>query len=249
MTVSKKPTPLSLFPSMPHLTWGTAIVLWIVLSCTVTLNLLPYENKFFGNPLVTSLLFFNNLNIFISICEIILGINIKFIQKDYKARLKKFGKGKQWEGAFELLKLPLSVSDCFQGKTWALMWSTYALFDPSYQNQESFGFFIDVGNGWTTIPPCLLLNYVMIYHEHLPSWISHNFVGCIIVASYWQMLYGTIIYFLSFIFNKRWHGHNVASMMLFVASTNGVWVVFPAIAIYSAFCILRDDNYSVFLSH
>lgn len=232
---------------MALLTWGSAIALWILLTCAVTFNLLPFQNKLSGNLLVSSLLFFNNLNIFISLCEICLGYHIKFIQKDYKARLKKFGKGKQWEGAFELLRTPLSVADCFKGKTWALMWSTYSLFDPSYQNHESFGFFIDVGNGWTTIPSCILLNYVMIFPDDAVKWLSYEIVGCIIVASNWQMLYGTLIYSLSFIFNKRWRGHNVSSMILFVGSTNGVWVIFPAMAIYSAYFIIKDRSYGIFM--
>jgi hypothetical protein len=30
------------------------------------------------------------------------------------------------------------------------------VFDPSYANRESFGFFIDVGNGFSTIIPTVL---------------------------------------------------------------------------------------------
>ena len=36
------------------------------------------------------------------------------------------------------------------------MWASYAVFDPSYANRQSFGFFIDVGNGLTTLAPTLI---------------------------------------------------------------------------------------------
>jgi hypothetical protein len=36
-------------------------------------------------------------------------------------------------------------------RRWSEVWSVYSVFDPSYANRESFGFFVDVGNGWTTM--------------------------------------------------------------------------------------------------
>lgn len=225
----------------------------MVLSCGITFALLPSScsssssnthsnmHRLTTNPLATCLIIFNNLNIFISICEICLGYHIRFIQQDYRQRLKLYGNGKEWQGAFELLRMPLTAREMFHGKTWALMWSTYSLFDPSYQNNESFGFFIDVGNGWTTIPSCVYLNYAILYPERVNPLI----LGCVVIASYWQMLYGTIIYFLSFLFNKRYEGHAGWSIFVFVASTNGVWMIFPSMAIYAAYCILRDGNLSI----
>jgi len=227
---------------MALLTWSSAIGLWIIVTCSISFSLLPYDNPLTANLLVTSLLFFNNLNIFIAICEICLGYHIMFIKKDYQDRLKKY-KGREWVGAFSLLSMPLTISEMFSGKTWALMWSTYSLFDPSYQNHESFGFFIDVGNGWTTMLPCLYLNYAMICPENVTPLI----LGCVVIASYWQMLYGTLIYFLSFFFNRRYEGHtNRAGLSLFVGLTNAVWVIFPSMAIYAAYSILRDGNLDIF---
>ena len=226
---------------MALLTWSSAIALWIAVTCGISFWLLPYD-PFTTKPLVASLLFFNNLNIFIAICEICLGYHIMFIREDYRKRKAAYPKGKEWDGCLALLTMPITVKEMFQGKTWALMWSTYALFDPSYQNYESFGFFVDVGNGYTTILPCLFLNYGIIY----PYRVNQLILACVVIASYWQMLYGTIIYFLSFVFNKRYEGHNKVSIFLFVGLTNGVWFFFPAAAIYSAYCILRDGDMSVF---
>ena len=46
-------------------------------------------------------------------------------------------------------------------RRWSEVWSVYSVFDPSYANRESFGFFVDVGNGWTTMVRCSVK--VLIY--------------------------------------------------------------------------------------
>lgn len=218
------------------LTIISAICLWLAATTGGALFLLPYDKS---NAIVVSLLFFNNLNILIAICEIALGVHIQFIQKDYR-RMKEEFRGREMDAVLEYLLLPLP--NPFDLQAWSRMWSTYALYDPSYQNQESFGFFIDVGNGFTTIPPCLLWNYAMAY----PSSISPLLVGVVGIASYWQVFYGTVIYFLSFFFNKRYRGRSWVEVAGFVGFTNSIWFFFPIIAIYAAVCILRDKNLSVF---
>lgn len=220
------------------LTWSLAIALYLVVTCSISFVLLR------GPPtgLVAALIFFNCLNSFIAICEICLGRHISFIQADYRALQKKYTVGQEWDAVTRLLTTPVTIGEVFNGLTWARMWSTYALFDLSYQDSTSFGFFIDVGNGWTTLPPCLLLHYAILRPEaSSPLW-----VGCVTIASYWQMLYGTMIYFVTFLFNRRYEGRPLASLLLFVITTNGVWIVFPAMAIYAAVCILRDGNFDVF---
>jgi len=58
---------------MSALTHSMGFALWLAITCGISFKLLPYEPKLTGNRLVSSLLFFNNLNIMISILEIILG--------------------------------------------------------------------------------------------------------------------------------------------------------------------------------
>ena len=221
------------------LTVGLIVALWLALSCGITFALLPYDDVITGNWIVTSVIFFNNLNVFIAYCELCLGRHILFIQKDYQKKLKAYGNS-GLDGALGWINMPLSLGQVFDSRTWAQMWSAYSLIDPSYQNHESFGFFIDVGNGWTTIPPCVLLNYAMVN----PSACSPLFVGCVVIASYWQMLYGTIIYFFSYLFNRRYEGKSIG-VYIVVFLSNVTWIVFPALAIYTAVCMLRDGNMNI----
>ncbi len=133
------------------------------------------------------------------------------------------------------------------------------MYDPSYQNQESFGFFIDFGNGLSTIPPSILMNLAMVLDTSVytsvensedTSWfdtvLSPLFVGCVGLAMYWQVMYGTIIYVLSFMFNRRYEGKSTLEVSLFVGISNSLWFFFPIAGIYSCVCILRDGNMSVF---
>lgn len=216
----------------------TAIILWLVVTTGGALLALPYDPK---SAVVLLLLFFNNLNILIAFCEIILGIHISTIKKDYKENMQKY-KGREWECGLAFLLMPLP--NPFDSKAWSKMWSTYAVYDPSYQNNESFGFFIDVGNGWSTIPPCILWNLAMAY----PDYYSPLLVGCVGMASYWQVCYGTIIYLLSYMWNKRYVGKTILENVGFVAVANMIWFWFPLIGMYASVRMLGEGDLSVFRS-
>ena len=168
-------------------------------------------------------------------------MHILLIQEDYKKLRAKYT-GNEWACCIEFLLKPLTLSQLFDGKVWSKMWSTYALYDPSYQNYESFGFFIDFGNGLSTIPPSILMNLAIV----MPEKLSPLLVGCVGLAMYWQVMYGTIIYVLSFMFNRRYEGKSTLEVSLFVGISNSLWFFFPIAGIYSCVCILRDGNTSVF---
>jgi hypothetical protein len=103
-----------------------------------------------------SLAFFLPLNILICFWEIGLGLHIDFIAKDYAKLKEKFGGAKSFDAVIQFFVAELDVKSTFSLKFWTKTWSTYSLYDPSYSNRESFGFFVDVGNGWTTLLPSLL---------------------------------------------------------------------------------------------
>ena len=239
---------------MALLNVASVIAIYLIASTYAFLTLLPANTpKASISPLTLSLLFFNNLNIFIALCEIVLGLHILTIKEDYKQLYAKYaanGKGNEWSACVKFSTMPVPITQLFSGKyIWSKMWSTYSLYDPSYQNHESFGFFIDFGNGLSTIPPSVLMNLAMVldttkYGSTLL--LSPLFVGCVGLAMYWQVMYGTIIYALSFMFNRRYKGKSTLEVSLFVGTANGLWFFFPIAGIYACVCILRDGNMSVF---
>ncbi|KAL7520762.1 hypothetical protein ACHAWX_005471 [Stephanocyclus meneghinianus] len=227
--------------SSKMLNTATAISLFLFLTTYPLLRLHPASPSSFPPLLTSSLLLFNNLNIFISLCEICLGRHILLIKDDYKRLCDKY-RGNEWGACIAFLTMPLSLAQCFDGRIWSKMWSTYALYDPSYQNHESFGFFIDVGNGLSTIPPSILVNAAMV----LPDSLSPLLVGCVGLAMYWQVFYGTIIYVLSYVFNRRYEGKSWLEVCLFVGVSNSLWAVFPVAGMYACVIILRDGNLDIF---
>ena len=220
---------------------GTVIVLWLAVTIGASVMMMPPTNR--CNWWSISLLFFNYLNMFISFCEICLGRYISLIQADYKELREKY-KGKELDACVAFLTMRLTIWDMFDGRVWSKMWSTYALYDPSYQNNESFGFFIDVGNGWTTILPTVFVNIAIVNPVILESLFTdpHIVVGCLGIASYWQMMYGTYIYFLSYFFNKRHEGKSFWEVAGFVGISNAIWVIFPGIGLSMSYTILSNGN-------
>lgn len=253
-TASSTPTSSRSFLDrpVPGLTIGTAIVGWLVLTTAVPLLFLSGDRRWNTiNGLGLSILFFNNLNLLVAFCEIALGRHIAFIKHHYQVLRERYGglaiSNNERLAAFAYLTAPLSLTSLFDGQEWAVMWSTYSLWDPSYQNDESFGFFIDVGNGWSTIVPCLLWNVAICCPHHFDAHSNSNssfalWVGFIGAMSYWQVLYGTIIYLLSYVWNRRYVGRPWQEVLGFVGCANGIWLVFPVLALYASFQILETRD-------
>ena len=211
-----------------------AIALFLSVTTGICAYFLPFAQ---ATSSIYAILFFNNINIFVSILEIILGIHIKHIKENYMILNNKY-KGREWDAVLAFLLRPLSAQDLFSAKSWSLMWSTYSLFDPSYQNQESFGFFIDFGNGLSTLFPTMLISYALVHPQQIPPF----FVGCLGLAMYWQKTYGTIIYLLSFLYNKRYEGKPPAVVFSFVGTVNGIWIFFPLIGMKECIMMIRDSK-------
>ena len=246
---------------VPGLTIGTSFVIWLGLTTLIVPHYVLSNNNNNNklNILAYSILFFNNLNILISVCEIMLGKHIAFIKQHYLRLKKHYTAGvDEYQAAFGYLTMPLSIREslflCQQGQQkWAQMWSTYALWDPSYQNDESFGFFIDVGNGWSTIPINLIWNVMIVcpqcftgVHETGGNNNNNNttilLLGFLGTASYWQVLYGTIIYLLSFVWNKRYQNKPLIEVLGFVGFANGLWFVFPIFCLYASYQLLATQD-------
>ena len=260
---------------IPGFTITAAFVVWLGVTTVfipVLVQKLYYSsesNSNFGSERVLilpsisilgwSIMFFNNLNVLIAFCEIALGNQIEFIQSDYQNLLKEYrdtktGKPKKAEylAGFSYLNTPLSLRDVYDGgQKWSRMWSKYSLWDPSYSNPESFGFFIDVGNGWSTILPCLMWNFAILF----PRYFAPNgndgtavvLLGFIGACSYWQILYGTIIYLLSFMWNKRYLNKPLVEILGFVGFANGIWFFFPIACLWASYkLLLSRDPQSIF---
>lgn len=182
--------------------------------------------------------FFLGMNFIVCFWEIGLGLNIDHINADYKRLARKY-RGKNFTAVVDFFMAPLSLSDMCSLKYWGSVWSTYSLYDPSYSNRESFGFFIDVGNGWSTLIPTVLFQVAMTDSYGM----SPMTVGLVGLLSFYQEFYGTCVYFLSFILNKRYKGRSFAEVALFVGMTNGIWFMCPLLGMYLSYEMVVSGNF------
>ena len=93
----------------------------------------------------------------------------------------------------------------------------------------------------------MLFLAAMTLQEATPLISGARLVGIIGVASFWQELYGTVIYFLSFIFNGRYKHLTTAEVVIFVLFTNGLWFFLPLLGIKCSVDMIYSDSYSSFL--
>lgn len=102
---------------------------------------------------------------------------------------------------------------------------------------------MDVGNGWSTLIPSLLFVYCLVDQ----SFLSARILGMIGLVKFYQEFYGTIIYGLSYIFNKRYVGCSWIEVAGFVGFANGLWFVFPLIGMWASVDMINSNSYQVFM--
>jgi hypothetical protein len=122
----------------------------------------------------------------------------------------------------------ITVSQAFSLEYWSIIFSQYASLDPSYVQHTSWSFWIDVGNGFTMPIPTLLLSIAVSGYPDLPSVASipPRVVGIIAIVINYQMLYGTVMYFVNYSYNRYHVGASLASRVVVVVS-NLIWIVGP----------------------
>lgn len=168
--------------------------------------------------------------------------------------------------------LKVNFQNVCSSELWTEVWAYYSVFDRSYCSTESFGYFIDVGNGFSTIVPTVIFLFGMTCHGvgfeellletfggsdgslvsyYILSFVSIIFeartLGIIGFASFWQELYGTIVYFSSFIHNKRHLKLTSMENGFFVCLTNGLWIVFPLVGMFASWKLIQEGSHEVFV--
>ena len=219
-------------------TVGVFLVSFVLLGTGIPAYVHFQEHGAF-NAYQLSLAFFLPLNMLICIWEVGLGLYIDRIKLEYKAQAKIW-RGKEFSSIIDFFHTPLSFSQLFTLKYWTRVWSTHSLYDPSYQNQESFGFFVDVSNGWSFFIPSGLFLYSMTYD--IDSIMSPRTLGCIGMVSFYVMLHGTCVYFLSFFLNGRHKRFSAFEVALFIGGSNGLWFFFPLIGVRVCYELIQTNS-------
>ena len=120
---------------------------------------------------------------------------------------------------------------------------TYSYYDGSYANRRSYGFWADVGNGWNTLLPSIFF-LVGMTAVMVPPLVL-GIVGLII---FYQKFYCTTLYFIAYVFNRRYAGRPMAWVIAIVGGTNGLWILFPGIGLYVCLRLIFENSYALLLS-
>ncbi len=179
------------------------------------------------------------LNLLVNFWELGLYFTADRIRDEYLATRDRFV-GRPTDRIDEVFAMCVPLARLFAFRSWTGIWSSYCLFDPGYARKGSFGFNIDVGNGFSTIGPALLFGFGMTY-----DLVSPRLLGAIGVAMFWQMFYGTVVYFFQFFNAGRHVGHTRKDLWVFVGTTNGMWFVFPLWGIWLCWQMIVSDSFAI----
>jgi hypothetical protein len=227
-------------------TEGGALRVWnVVLAAVVGGTALPIvlHHRYCGvfNAHQMALAFFTWLNAIIALWEICLFLRIDLVEEQHRRFVAEY-RGRELQRARDFFATRVPLGRLFSPTLWAELWSTYSIFDDSYADRKSFGFFVDIGNGFSTLIPSLLFLYGMTF-EVLPARV----LGIVGLLLFYQTWYGTIVYFWSFLLNKRYRGHSGLNLALFVGMSNGLWLTFPLWGMYAAVVMIESNSYALFL--
>jgi hypothetical protein len=216
---------------LPFWVWYTT---WIAL-CVGAAGLLHWSAHGIVNGWQLGLSLFLAINLVTCVQEIALGLRISTIEgwhHDPAARQSR-PRGSMWLER-------VSPADLASATFWGRTWYEYAYYDPSYADRRSFGFAIDVGNGWTTLLPGAFFLVGMT----VPL-VSPVVLGIVGIVLFYQKLYGTCLYFFTFLFNRRLELNPLGRVLAVVGGSNGVWLVFPAIGLYVSVRLVLERSYDV----
>jgi hypothetical protein len=209
---------------------GTAFHVWLHHSVRATYNVHQI-----------GLIFFLMINLLVNFWEIGLLVCSDQIRDEYEATKDSY-RGREMERVGEIFAKRIPLLKLLSFKEWTGIWSAYALFDPGYAQRHSFGFSIDVGNGFSTPIFATLFAFGMTF-ELMPA----RYLGIIGVVMFWQMFYGTVVYFCQFFYAGRHKAHSAKMLALFVGNSNGLWFIFPLWGMALSIWMILNDSYSVFL--
>ncbi|MGB8221747.1 MAG: hypothetical protein WCF10_04125 [Polyangiales bacterium] len=193
------------------------------------------------NATQIGLAFFLVINVLVAWWEIALFVCQDQIRTEYEATKEPY-RGRALKRVAEVFARPIPLFRVLSFCQWTNIWSSYSLFDPGYSDRRSFGYNIDVGNGFTTLIPAVAFAFGMTF-ELMPARV----LGILGVIMFWQMFYGTAVYFFQFFNNDRHKGHSLRELVLFVGITNLMWFIFPIWGLYASTRMILDGSYAIFV--
>jgi hypothetical protein len=123
---------------------------------------------------------------------------------------------------------------------WADVWATYSPYDGSYADRRTFGFNADIGNGFVTPVPTLIL-----YAAYTLDFFPAVYAGILGAMVFWQWVYVTSLYGVSFFVAGRQSRISRLEIFVFIIGINSYWVLCALLGLYVSIRLIIDGNYSI----
>jgi len=193
-----------------------------------------------------------DLNLIHSVLSLFFSVNLLvcywevclFFRRDHIERRTDFWRRWQREtgrtAAGEFLASRVPLTRILSPTLWADTWATYAQYDCSYADRRTFGFNVDIGNGFVTPLPTLIL-YAAYSFDFLPA----LYAGIIGTMVFWQWIYATSLYCVSFFVAERQTRISRLETFTFIIGINSFWVLCALLGLYVSVRLIMDGNYSI----
>lgn len=167
-----------------------------------------------------------------------------YFKRDYIEERTEYWRTRQRETgrtpAVEFLLTRVPLRRIFAPTVWADVWATYSQVDESFSDRRTWGFNVDVANGFFTPLPTLVL-YAAITIDFMPAVLA-GMLGLILS---WQWTYATSVYWVSFFLAGRQRLITRTELFTYVGALNAPWVLFGLLGMYVSARLILDGDYRV----
>ena len=167
-----------------------------------------------------------------------------FLKRDYIEERTDYWRTRKRETgrtpAFEFLLTRVPLRRILAPTVWADVWATYSQIDGSFSDRRTWGFNVDVANGFFTPLPTLAL-YAAITYDFMPAVLA-GMLGLILS---WQWTYATSVYWVSFFLAGRQRLITRTELFAYVGALNAPWVLFGLLGMYVSARLILDGDYRV----
>ncbi len=167
-----------------------------------------------------------------------------FLRRDYvETRVEYWRERRSVTGrtpALEFFAAKIPLTRILSTTLWADVWAAYCQYDESYSDRRTYGFNVDIANGFFTPIPTLLL-YAAYTFDFLPAFHA----GILGIMLFWQWAYVTSVYWVSFFVVGRQHRISRREMYFYILALNSYWVLSALLGLYVSIRLIMDNNFSV----
>ena len=210
-----------------------------VVVLTLAWNSVSYRLHGALNPYYFVLSLFLSLNLLIAFWEMCL-----YLKHDYIIERARY-----WQElrastgrnpSVEFLTAAVPLRRIGSPTVWADVWAVYVLYDDAYTRRNTVGFNADIGNGFFTPVPSMVLLAALT-----TGFMPAMFAGILGIALFWQWVYVSSLYAVSVWVAGTHEPLPRATRWLFVWGPNAVWIVVPLLGLFVSARLILDGTYGI----